>query len=90
MITLLFQQMFNMENTALYSEIRFSQALKHFKQEMLNLMCPSIAGNISKRNIKSSTLEVTRLISFFFFFFFDRTVLQLSYDILNFIRETLL
>lgn len=48
-----------MENTALYSEIRFSQALKHFKQEMLNLICPSITANTSKKNIKSSALEVT-------------------------------
>ncbi|XP_035723790.1 protein DDB_G0276689-like [Vespa mandarinia] len=56
-------EMFNMENTALYGEIRFSQALKHFKQEIFNLICPSIIGNTSKRNIKSSTLETIRLVA---------------------------
>ncbi|KAL2720586.1 hypothetical protein V1478_010162 [Vespula squamosa] len=55
--------MFNMENTALYSEIRFSQALKHFKQEMLNLICPSMTANTSKKNTKSSTLETIRLVA---------------------------
>ncbi|KAK2580224.1 hypothetical protein KPH14_012481 [Odynerus spinipes] len=52
-----------MENTALNGEIRFSQALKNFKQEMLKFMCSLKAANISTENAKSSTLETIRLVA---------------------------
>ncbi|XP_014614411.1 PREDICTED: uncharacterized protein LOC106792487 [Polistes canadensis] len=56
-------EMFNMKNTALDSEIQFSQVLLNFKQEILNSINPSIKANISKTNIKSTTLETIRLVA---------------------------
>lgn len=56
-------EIFNMEKTPLDGEIKFSQALKNFKQDSLKVMFPLKTENILKENVKTSTLETIRLVA---------------------------
>jgi len=47
-----------MENTQLDGEVRFSEAFRTFKQNILNYLHTSDKLDFSKENSKTSTLEV--------------------------------